>query len=248
MKNVQIFPLFSRLIFPPSNPHFLKSNSTFAGMKKALSIIFLFCTIQLFAQTQRDKNLVQFSGVVVTGDSLAPIPFTSIMVRNSYHGTVSDVYGFFSFVARMNDTIEFSAIGFRRAVFIVPDTITDYRCSLIQILKTDTIRLPEVTVFPWPTKEQFKEAFINLHVPNDDLTRAQRNLNKNELNYLAATMVMDGSMNFRSAMAVQQSRLYYAGQVPTSNWLNPIAWARFVEAWQNGDFKKKNTEKPTREK
>ena len=200
-----------------------------------------------YSQTERNNELVQFSGVVVTGDSLEPIPFTSIMVRNSFHGTVSDVYGFFSFVARMNDTIEFSAIGFRRAVFIVPDTITDYRCSLIQILKTDTVRLPEVTVFPWPTKEQFKDAFVNLHVPNDDLARAQRNLNKNELNYLAATMAMDGSMNFRNAMMTQQSRLYYAGQVPTSNWLNPIAWARFVQAWQNGEFKKKNTEKPKRE-
>ncbi|MEO8087953.1 MAG: carboxypeptidase-like regulatory domain-containing protein [Bacteroidota bacterium] len=216
-------------------------------MKKILSLLFLLCSLSVFSQTERNNDLVQFSGVVVAGDSLEPIPFTSIMVRNSYHGTVSDVYGFFSFVARMKDTIEFSAIGFRHAVFIVPDTITDFRCSLIQILKTDTIRLPEVTIFPWPTLEQFKEAFVNLKVPNDDLTRAQRNLNKNELNYLATTMAMDGSMNFRNSMATQQSRLYYAGQVPTSNWLNPIAWARFVQAWQNGDFKKKNTEKPKRE-
>ena len=73
-------------------------------MKTALSILFTFCVLQAFSQSERDKNLVQFSGVVVTGDSLEPIPFTSIMVRNSYHGTVSDVYGFFSFVARMNDT------------------------------------------------------------------------------------------------------------------------------------------------
>jgi len=202
---------------PSWSVNFLKSNFTFAGMKKALYILFLVCSVQAFSQADRNNNLVQFSGVVVAGDSLEPIPFTSIMVRNSYHGTVSDVYGFFSFVARMRDTIEFSAIGFRRAIFIVPDTITDYRCSLIQILKTDTIRLPEVTVFPWPTLEQFKEAFVNLHVPNDDLTRAQRNLNKNELNYLATNMAMDGSMNFRNSMITQQSRLYYAGQFPTSN-------------------------------
>lgn len=232
---------------PFSPPVLFKSNFTFAGMKKVFLFLFVLTALKSFSQSQPVNNLVQFSGVVVAGDSLEPIPFTSIMVRNSFHGTVSDVYGFFSFVARMKDTIEFSAIGFRRAMFIVPDTITDYRCSLIQILKTDTIRLPEVTVFPWPTKEQFKEAFINLHVPNDDLTRAQRNLNKNELNYLAANMAMDGSMNFRNTMMEQQSRLYYAGQVPTSNWLNPIAWARFVQAWQNGEFKKKKNEQPKRD-
>ena len=160
-------------------------------MKKIFFLFLLGISLHGLAHTTRNNDLVQFSGVVVAGDSLEPIPFTSIMVRNSYHGTVSDVYGFFSFVARMKDTIEFSAIGFRRAVFIVPDTITDFRCSLIQILKTDTIRLPEVTNFPWPTKEQFKEAFVNLHVPNDDLTRAQRNLNKNELNYIASGIAMD---------------------------------------------------------
>jgi hypothetical protein len=241
------FQAFLRLSSLPA-PSLLKSNFTFAGMKKVLPFLFLLSTVAGFSQEERNNNLVQFSGVVVAGDSLDPIPFTSIMVRNSYHGTVSDVYGFFSFVARMKDTIEFSAIGFRRGIFIIPDTITDYRCSLIQILRQDTIRLPEVTVFPWPTKEQFKDAFINLHVPNDDLARAQRNLNKNELNYLSSNMKMDGSMNFRNAMYEQQSRLYYAGQVPTSNWLNPIAWARFVQAWQNGEFKKKKNEQPEHDK
>jgi len=215
-------------------------------MKKILFLLLIMSSFEVFSQGVRNDNLVQFSGVVVAGDSLEPIPFTSIMIRNQYHGTVSDIYGFFSFVAKMKDTIEFSAIGYRRAIFVIPDTITDYRCSLIQILLTDTIHLPEVTVFPWPTKEQFKDAFINLRVPNDDLARAERNLNKNEMNYLAAHMAMDGSMNFRQAMS--ESRLYYAGQVPASNWLNPVAWARFVQAWQNGDFKKKNYEKPEREK
>ena len=215
-------------------------------MKNLLVFFLILCGFEALAQKDRNDNLVQFSGVVVAGDSLEPIPFTSIMIRNNFQGTVSDIYGFFSFVARMKDTIEFSAIGYRRAYFVIPDTITDYRCSLIQILRTDTIRLPEATVFPWPTKEQFKEAFINLRVPNDDLARAQRNLNKNEMNYLAATMAMDGSMNFRNTMS--ESRLYYAGQVPMSNWLNPVAWARFVQAWQNGEFKNNKIERPEREK
>ena len=215
-------------------------------MKKLLFLALLLFSFDVFSQKINKDSLVQFSGVVVAGDSLEPIAFTSIMVRSKYHGTVSDIYGFFSFVARMNDTIEFSAIGYRRAIFVIPDTITDYRCSLIQILMTDTIRLPEVTVFPWPTKEQFKEAFINLKIPNDDLARAQRNLNKNEMNYLATTLAMDGSMNFRHQMS--ESRLYYAGQLPPSNWLNPVAWARFVQAWQNGEFKNNKNERPEREK
>ena len=64
------------------------------------------------AQILDNNHLVQFSGVIVTFDSLKPIPFSSIMIKNTNRGTVSDYYGFFSFVAKMKDTIEFTALVF----------------------------------------------------------------------------------------------------------------------------------------
>jgi hypothetical protein len=176
----------------------------------------------------------------VTSDSLKPIPFVSIIVKNTNRGTVSDYYGFFSFVARMKDTIEFSALGYKKSKFYVPDTIKDSRCSLIQILTGDTILLKEALVYPWPTKEQFKEAFLALRIPDDDLERAKRNLNPERLTFLAENAPMDARMNYKNNLYTQSSRIYYAGQVPVDNWLNPVAWAKFIEAWQNGEFKKKD--------
>src|SRR5205085_447645 len=131
--------------------------------------LFSAAALQGFSQTEKNNDLVQFSGVIVTGDSLKPVPFVSILVKNTSRGALSDYYGFFSFVAKMKDTIEFSAIGYKKASFRVPDTIKDSRCSLIQILLADTIMLREALVLPWPTKEQFKEAFLSLRVPDDDL-------------------------------------------------------------------------------
>ena len=193
------------------------------------------------AQNTDNSKLVQFSGVVVTSDSLQPIPFTSLMIKNTYRGTISDYFGFFSFVAKMGDTVEFSALGYKRANFVIPDTLTDQRCSMIQILKQDTILLKEVVIFPWPTKEQFKEAFIQLHVPDDDLTRAEKNLDPDKLAFIGSTMAMDGSLNFKTYVEQQTTRLYYAGQLPPNNLLNPVAWAKFIQMWQNGAFKKKDT-------
>jgi len=190
----------------------------------------------------KPNDLVQFSGIIVTTDSLNPVPYVSIMIKNTYRGTVSDYYGFFSFVAKMKDTIEFAAIGYKRGQFIIPDTLTDFRCSLIQMLKPDTIYLKEVVIFPWPTREQFKEAFLQLRVPDDNMSRAEKNLNKNKLAFLAATMPMDGSMNYKNAMNQQSAKIYYAGQLPPNNLLNPVAWAKFIQMWQNGDFKKKETD------
>jgi hypothetical protein len=53
-------------------------------------------------------------------------------------------------------------------------------------------------------------------------------------------MAMDASLNYKYSMQQYQSKLYYAGQLPPNNLLNPIAWAKFIKAWKNGDFKKKN--------
>jgi len=209
-------------------------------MKKLILLTFL-GILALGSKGQKiDKNgLVQFSGVVVTSDSLVPIPFTSVMIKNSNRGTISDYFGFFSFVAKMHDTVEFTAIGYKKALFVIPDTLTDNRCSMIQILKADTILLKEVMIFPWPTKEQFKEAFIQLRVPDDDLARAEKNMDERKIQYLAANVAMDGSMNYKNLMEQHTTGIYYAGQLPVNNLLNPIAWSKFIQQWKAGYFKKK---------
>ena len=60
----------------------------------------LFFLIPTFgwAQNANDKNLVQFSGVIVSAQGLKPVSFTSIMIKNSHRGTICDYYGYFSLV------------------------------------------------------------------------------------------------------------------------------------------------------
>ena len=214
-------------------------------MKKFLftTIFSLSCCIFSWAQEANHNNLVQFSGVVVTSDSLKPIPYVSIIIRNTWRGTVTDYFGFFSFVAKMKDTVEFSSLGLKRSSFVIPDTLKNNRYSLIQVMYTDTINMREVFIYPWPTREQFKDAFMNLRIPDDDYDRARKNLALAEMRALYETMPMDGSMNFRNTMQEHSSQLYYAGQLPPNNLLNPIAWAKFIQAWQNGDFKRKDKKK-----
>ena len=191
------------------------------------------------AQTNLPRELVQFSGVVVEGDSLKPVPFTAIVIRNTNRGTISDYYGYFSFVAQQGDTIDFSSIGYKKATFVIPDTLTTTKYSLIQVLRSDTVFLKETVIYPWPTREQFREAFLQLELPEDDLDRARRNLEHAAMKDRINGVVMDGSLSYKFQMQQQQSRLYYAGQLPPNNLLNPVAWAKFIQAWKNGDFKKK---------
>ncbi|MCK9618204.1 MAG: carboxypeptidase-like regulatory domain-containing protein [Lentimicrobiaceae bacterium] len=211
-----------------------------------LLLFFLFVKNLCFSQTAKDNDLIQFSGIVVTeeGENLKPVSFTNIAVKNTWRGTVSDYYGYFSFVARKKETVIFSAVGYKKVNFTIPDTITTHRYSLIQIMSTDTLLLPETVIYPWPTREQFKQAFVKLHVPEDDMIRAYRNLElmeRKEHGILNETTpyLADGGTNYLYYMNSQNDKLYSQGGVTTNNLLNPMAWAEFFKAWKDGKFKKK---------
>lgn len=187
-----------------------------------------------------DADLVQFSGVVVTGDSLEAVPFVNVIIQDSRRGTMSDVNGYFSFVAQEGDSITFSAIGFHRQQIVLPDALEENKYSMIQILHRDTIELAEAVIYPWPTREQFREAFLALEVPETDAERAARNLARADMIERRESMPASASENFKFQMQQYQNRIYYAGQAPPMNIFNPIAWAKFIQAWRDGAFKRKD--------
>jgi hypothetical protein len=188
------------------------------------------------------ENLVQFTGVVVTGDSLRPVPYTHIYDMTRNRGTVSDYYGYFSFVALRGDTIEFSSVGFKKSYFIIPDTIRAPRYTIFQLMTEDTVYLSETVIYPWPSKEMFKEAFLSLEIPTTDLDIARKNLARDKIMMMAEAMPMDGSMNYRNYIDKTVSKYYsYGAMVPYYGIFDVVAWAKFIEAWREGKFKKKTT-------
>jgi len=214
-------------------------------MKKRfrLFILTLICisgTIVTSAQGNiGDDALVQFSGITITADSLNPVAFTKIYVKQTHKGTTSDVNGYFSFVAHKNDTILFSALGYKHATFIIPDTITKNRYSLIQLMTADTLTLAAAYIFPWPTLEDFKRAFLDTKIPDDEIEIARKNLIAADIRMKAEDYPMDARMNYNKYIENQTSKLYYFGQQQPFNIFNPFAWAKFIKAWKEGKFKRK---------
>jgi len=201
-------------------------------------VLIIFFWQDAFSQEDSlDPDVIQFSGVVVNADDLDPVSFTNIMIKGTRRGTISDYYGYFSFVALKNDTIQFSAIGYKENSFIIPDTINGKRYSLIQVMDADTVLLMPTVIYPWPTEEDFKEAFIELDIPDDDIEIARKNLAKAEMKDRALNYKMDGSMNYQNYIDRETSKLYYAGQSQPISILNPFAWAQFIKAWKEGKFK-----------
>lgn len=203
-------------------------------------LVLLFIFTDGIAQNNNQKNLIQFSGVVVSNDSLKPVPFTSVMIRHASRGTITDFYGFFSFVAMKGDTVDFNYIGYKPEYFVIPDTLSENRYSLIQVLSRDTILLKEAVIYPWPSREEFKRAFVELDLPNDDYKRAQYNLEVAQRREVQETVPYDGSINFKFQQQQQSYKLYNTGMYASSNIFNPLAWAAFIKAWQEGAFKSKD--------
>lgn len=215
-------------------------------MVKKLSILWFLLLMMAFATSVKsqitDSAYIQFSGVVVTDDSLSPIPFVSITINGTYRGTLSDLGGFFSIAARKRETITFSCMGYKNVVYHVPDTLTKERYTLIQIMRPDTLFLNETFIYPWPTYEQFKNAFVKADIPDDDMERARKNIEEIEKRIVTEFVPMDGSMNYRNIVGRYTDKLYYNGQMPPNNLLNPIAWAKFIKAWKEGKFKTKRVQ------
>jgi len=210
-------------------------------LRTVILLLLMVSSRYLIAQ-ETEEELVQFTGIVVTADSLKPIPYTNIAIKNTWRGTVADYYGYFSFVAFKSDTLLFSAVGFKKGTFTIPDTLTGNRYSMIQVMASDTIMLTQTVIYPWPSKEKFKEAFLQYDVPDDDYERAKKNLDIAQLRDATTYYPMDGSMNFRNSMELYQNRLYYYGQTQPITILNPFAWAEFIKAWKEGKFKRKNND------
>ena len=193
----------------------------------------------IIAFGQENGEFVQFSGIVVSEDSLKPVPYCTIIDNQTKRGTTSDYFGYFSFVAKKGDSIIFSSVGYKKNSFSIPDTLTSNKYSLIQIMYSDTIMLKTAVIYPWPSKEQFAKAFVEAEIPNDDYQRAMKNLSRSQLNERMEFTPMDGALNFKWQQQQIQSKLYYAGQYAPNSLLNPFAWAKFIEAWKRGDFKQR---------
>lgn len=207
------------------------------GMKIGLVFLVLLLQTVVFSQVKNDR-LVQLSGVVISSDSLQEMPYAAIYNRSVKRGTIADMYGFFSLVVQPGDTLLFRYVGHKPSSYIVPDTLKDDRYSIIHMMELDSAAFNEVIIYPWPSKEAFAQAFIEMNPYDDALLRAQRQLSGQNLAALASKVSSDASISYGNVMNQQNTRLYTMGQSPVNNLMNPFAWASFLQKWRAGELRR----------
>lgn len=208
-------------------------------MNHVRSIIILFALLVFVKDINAQQNrLIQFSGIVVSTDSAAtPVPFASVYNRGIGMGSVANYQGFFSFAARVGDTIEVSSVGYKKGLTVVPDIPENQGYTAIIFLQPDVRTLPETRVYPWFSKQQFRQAFVHLDIPDDDLERARKNLDAEKMRALGEN-IQNPDLNARQTLSNYAYTYYYQGQYQPQAILSPTAWMQFFDALKSGALKK----------
>ena len=210
-------------------------------MKKyIIYIVFVFAG---WSTLSAQEMLVQWTGVV-RDEKLQPIPFAHIVVQRDYRGTISDPQGMFTIITFPRDTLYVSCVGYKLLKIPVPNLTYDDSKHYIKdiIMEEEVYALSEVVIFPWRTYREFKEAFMALDLPEDDLQRAYRNIAvlQEQIYNAIANRPASPTANFREAMNSRTNRMMtYGHMFPTYSITNPMAWAQFFQALRNGEFRKR---------
>lgn len=200
----------------------------------------LFSSIFSLALSAQEDDAVQISGLVITNDSLArAIPFAHVYVGQGTRGTMTDADGFFSFAAKRGDSIRFSCIGFQKELLIVPDTLASKAYLARIVMKRDTTMLEEVTLYPWPSRDRFKEEFLATNIPTTKNDIAMRNLAIQSLKDRAAAMGYSPQEVQDLAIELQNQSIYNYGRYQgfgnggtaiLGALTNPFAWQEFFQS------------------
>ena len=206
-------------------------------MRNWLFLIFLFCSLSGLSQVS-DKKLVQFSGIIMNRDSNTVVPYvtiTNVTGRDQFFS--ANYKGYFSFVANEGDTLVFTAVGYKREGVVIPINLSDNKYTILMKLQQDVINLPMVRVYPWASTDEFKKEFMTLKFADDDLEIAKKNVSRESLSAMMASLPRDGaemqSFNFQN----NHNRLVNKNinQRLANPLLNPFAWGALIQQIMQGD-------------
>lgn len=193
-------------------------------------------------QAQEPSDIVEVYGLVLTKATRGNyeyIPFVTVAVKGTTRGTYANYEGMYSIVVKKGQTVTFSAVGFAPREIVIPEDITGMYYSLTVEMEPAEVNLDEVTVFPWPDRDNLAAEFLAMQ-PNKAgqlEAIAKDNLNRNQLLAIANATGND-SKEAAVQYLRQQSRDYsYQGQQAPQSILDPIAWSKFLQQFN----KKKKT-------
>ncbi|MCB0401172.1 MAG: carboxypeptidase-like regulatory domain-containing protein [Flavobacteriales bacterium] len=128
-------------------------------MKLIRPLLFLSVLIPVLCSAQQDSTVTYtLIGTVVDGNTNELLMGANIVSSRNF-GTKTSEIGEFSIHTQSNDTLTISFVGYKTLTYITPERAAG-RYLIKFRMYHDSISLKEVVVFPYPTFQDFKDAFL----------------------------------------------------------------------------------------
>lgn len=201
-------------------------------MRIIISLVFCVSLIGFAnAQDSAEKKIIQFTGVVFGQDSTTVVPGVHIYIPKSGRGTTTNPYGFFSLPVMEGDSVVFSAVGYKRAFYVIPAHDSESSMRLIVTLEDDIQFLEEVEVRPYPTEAMFKEALITMDLPYErEYANIYQWMNSEIMRNGYYDLPASPNANHRYFWQQQFQSYINRYSPPQNQLLNPFAWNQFINS------------------
>ena len=182
--------------------------------------------IVLFAIVAEGQNPPQPAATIIRGSildatDLQPIQYVNVYVRHGY-GTVSNENGYFELPCHLDDTINFSYVGYQRVIFPVPDSLIGRSRVIGIVMRTDTVLLGEVVVLPFIPYAQLKYEVANIQ-PDENISLAISNVDVAVKSALCDPHpILDAELGPMNQLTKYTERLEYGGMFAPSQMLTVI--------------------------
>jgi len=184
-----------------------------------------------FCQKSGQRQVIQFTGVVFGSDSTNVVPGVHIYIPKNGRGTTTNPYGFFSMPVLEGDSVVFSAVGYHRTYYIIPEHDKESSLKIVVFLADDITFLEEVEIRPYPTESAFREALITMELPHQkEYANIYQWLNSEYMTSGYQYLPVSLNTNAQYLMNIQQQAYINRYSPPVNNFLNPFAWAQFINS------------------
>lgn len=184
-------------------------------MKTKISILLLLSVFRLSGQTTTTpQDYILFHGIVMDYDSQLPVSNPSYRINNLISGSGGSD-GKFSFYVSKGDTVLFTSLGYRPFTVFISDTLAGREYVAGVYLKSDTISIGEVVIFPRLGNLK-TEILMMKPTTSQQLNNAKDNINISVYQGLNnASTLGDPNANYSIIKQQQRQDAYEKGGIPS---------------------------------
>ncbi len=156
-------------------------------LKKALSFfglifVLLLISSSLHAQRENENNLYSLDAVLLTSDSLQPVPDAHIISKRMLWGNISNDEGRFKMLVDPYDTLMITSIGYVSKIFFLTDSVRNLPSPDTILMEKDTVLINEVVIHAYWDYETFKQMIIEM--PSMDISQFYPDMTQDPLMYV----------------------------------------------------------------